>query len=655
MLMKTNLSGRVKNTALPKSNGLFPLYEAIVNSIHAIDDRFQNDMNQANITVSVLRGSDQPDLFSEEKQSEIVGFEISDNGIGFNEANFLSFNLLDSDYKLAKGCKGTGRLLWLKAFSHIEINSVFQGVDQSLHHRHFKFDIKEGIKDHRIEATTRAVKTTVKLDGIHKIYAPSIPKTLDTLATYIFEHCLWYFMREGGAPEITLIDGDEIKALTPLYDALIPELETDTFTLEAADHHQAHFTITHIKLRRITKEHSIGLCANNRLVQEKTLKIPALHGKLSDPQGEFIYVCHVASPYLDDHVRAERMEFDFPKEGELYIKENQIIEAITQKATVFLEHYLENNKMKGLARVTKYIAENSPRYQPILFKLADETRYIDPDIKNTELELKLYKELYKLELEMQSAAAHLMTSKTHKSPADYRHALENYCDTAHIIQRADLTNYVTHRRTLCDIYEKHTEGRSKAYPKEALVCALLMPGYLAQPKIRETDLNLWLIDEQLVFHRHVTTHPTDKPFPSSNTLSEGLPRLLDQPLLMSAHTHQPTPLVVIEIKSTRSEAGDADHDPINACLVYITDLRSRQSIETTERSMNTATLPAFCYILAEFTDTLIAQCQQWQLSKLEGAMHYFGYDAASNTHIKVIAFDALFNNAAQRNQAFFMQ
>lgn len=654
MLMKTNLNGRVKNTSLPKNNGLFPLYEAIVNSIHAIDERFQNDMNQANITINLLREFNQPDLFSDEKQSEIVGFEITDNGIGFNEANFLSFNLLDSDYKLAKGCKGTGRLLWLKAFSHIEINSVFQGVDQSLHHRYFKFNIKEGIKDHRIQATTGAIKTTVKLNNMHKFYAPCIPKTLDTLATYIFEHCLWYFMREGGAPEITLIDGDEIKTLTPLYDALIPELETDTFTLEAAGH-QEHFTITHIKLRRITKDHSIGLCAHNRLVEEKTLKFPALRGKLSDQRGEFIYACHVASPYLDDHVRAERMEFDFPKEGTLFIKENQIIEAITQKAMVFLKDYLENNKIKGLERVTDYIAENSPRYQPIFHKLTDEIRYIDPNIKNTELEFKLYKELYKLELEMINLASNLMASKTSNISEEYTKSLENYCYIANMIQRADLNNYVSHRRTLCDIYKKYTEEQSKEYPKEALVCALLMPRYFAYPKIRGTDLNLWLIDEQLVFHHHLINHPSDKVFPFVNTISDKLPYLLDQPLLMGTHAPQQTSLVVVEIKSTHSEAGETDDDPINSCLLYIKELRNRQFITTTDYSINTATLPAFCYILAEFTDTLNAQCQQWQLNKLNGGMHYIGYHIASNTHIKVIAFDDLFNNAAERNQAFFMQ
>jgi len=38
MSMKTNLSGRLRNTSLPASHGLMPLFEAVVNSIHSIEE-----------------------------------------------------------------------------------------------------------------------------------------------------------------------------------------------------------------------------------------------------------------------------------------------------------------------------------------------------------------------------------------------------------------------------------------------------------------------------------------------------------------------------------------------------------------------------------------------------------------------------------------
>ena len=34
----TNLRGRLKNTALPVTNGLLPVFESVSNAIHAIED-----------------------------------------------------------------------------------------------------------------------------------------------------------------------------------------------------------------------------------------------------------------------------------------------------------------------------------------------------------------------------------------------------------------------------------------------------------------------------------------------------------------------------------------------------------------------------------------------------------------------------------------
>ena len=56
--MDTNLRGRLRNTSLPKSNGLFPLFEAVVNSIHSIEDAKRTGSGR--IKVNVLRGDQLP-------------------------------------------------------------------------------------------------------------------------------------------------------------------------------------------------------------------------------------------------------------------------------------------------------------------------------------------------------------------------------------------------------------------------------------------------------------------------------------------------------------------------------------------------------------------------------------------------------------------
>ena len=119
-LLNTNLSGRIRNTHLPKTKTIIVLAEALVNSIQAIDE-LKNPAN-GKITVSILR--EESPLFDDDNLG-ITGFEITDNGVGFNEENYKSFLTLDSDYKKDKGCHGMGRLLWLKVFDDIQIRSNF--------------------------------------------------------------------------------------------------------------------------------------------------------------------------------------------------------------------------------------------------------------------------------------------------------------------------------------------------------------------------------------------------------------------------------------------------------------------------------------------------------------------------------------------------
>lgn len=54
-----NLSGRVKKFNLPKNKPLLPLFEAIVNSIHSIEERkqYDNGFSEGIITIKAVRDS----------------------------------------------------------------------------------------------------------------------------------------------------------------------------------------------------------------------------------------------------------------------------------------------------------------------------------------------------------------------------------------------------------------------------------------------------------------------------------------------------------------------------------------------------------------------------------------------------------------------
>ena len=77
-----SLKGRVKNFNLPKNQPLVPLYEAVVNSIHAINER-KNAGEEFNgyITIKLVRDNQLSLEFDGMKElSPISSFEIVDNG-----------------------------------------------------------------------------------------------------------------------------------------------------------------------------------------------------------------------------------------------------------------------------------------------------------------------------------------------------------------------------------------------------------------------------------------------------------------------------------------------------------------------------------------------------------------------------------------------
>jgi len=95
MVIGVSLKGRLRNTSLPKSNALLPLFEAVVNAIQAVDEAHANNMGAGYIEVEIVRGPQLSFDFDEVAQGPVPvepirGFIIRDNGIGFTDDNITS-------------------------------------------------------------------------------------------------------------------------------------------------------------------------------------------------------------------------------------------------------------------------------------------------------------------------------------------------------------------------------------------------------------------------------------------------------------------------------------------------------------------------------------------------------------------------------------
>ncbi|MGO9599946.1 MAG: ATP-binding protein [Isosphaeraceae bacterium] len=206
--MNVDLIGRIANTKLNPVNCLNPLFEAIVNSIHAIEDAKEKN---GKIRIHIKRDGVQRAI---EAEGSLVGlnpiesFIIEDNGIGFTDENFSAFKTCDTTKKAARGGKGVGRFLWLKAFTRAEIESTYIHND-ALWRRAFGFTLtKAGVVHECAEKALSAErKTVVTLVGFKPDFQRKCPKTATAIARQIVEHCLEYFVLDT-CPSIHLIDTD---------------------------------------------------------------------------------------------------------------------------------------------------------------------------------------------------------------------------------------------------------------------------------------------------------------------------------------------------------------------------------------------------------------------------------------------------------------
>ena len=118
--MLADLIGSVNRINVNKNNGVFTIFEAVVNSIQS---------NSKNILVELKTEKEKQTSFQNiDKKEKYILKEvtITDDGYGFNDENFESFKKINSTYKLKLGGKGVGRLTWLKVFENIEIESVYK-------------------------------------------------------------------------------------------------------------------------------------------------------------------------------------------------------------------------------------------------------------------------------------------------------------------------------------------------------------------------------------------------------------------------------------------------------------------------------------------------------------------------------------------------
>ena len=513
-MLPMSLSGRMAKLPLSVHKPLVPLFEAITNSIHAIEDAKITD---GEIIVHVHRSPDssQKGFSNELKASQpVVGFTIEDNGIGFTGAHYTAFLTPDTEYKKRRGGKGIGRFYWLKAFQKAHIESTF--VDgESKQKRAFDFDLPgNGAHNHSIsESLDGKRKTLVTLSNYLPEYV--CPKQWDTIARKIIGHFLTYFTMET-FPSVFLQDDTEgiNRNLNEYFRSqMMLHSESADFNVGAD-----RFTVEHfcILTGAHNPEHTLHFCAIRRSVVEKDLSalLPDLHGPLIDPatSKRFVYAGYISGEKLESTVSDNRCSFDLPHEDDILFRNseeltwNGIIRATVTNADKFLSSHLAPSRDKKLARI-KAIVQQKPQYRFLLKQRLQWINEIRSQSTTEELELELYKLKKRFEIELQGEARKLQSSLVGLPIQKRKERLSRYMTDMNQLGVGKLAEYVVHRRAVLDFLSECMKVEPDGtYPNEDVIHETIFPRKVDSDDVADVnETNLWIVDERLAFHVYLAS------------------------------------------------------------------------------------------------------------------------------------------------------
>ena len=655
-----NLTGRVKNFNLPKNKPLLPLFEAIVNSIHSIEERKQCDssFDKGRVTIKAVRDAQIVLSNVGNVVTEIVGFIIEDNGMGFNETNLNSFMESDSTYKAEKGGKGVGRFSWLKAFEKASICSTYM-EDGECVQRSFEFSAANSeIDDALVDCKDVADNlTSVALVNYKTEFKHSLPKNGETIAIKIIQHCLVYFLSKD-CPEIFYDDDGERFHLNNIFNERIKtDANEQSFNINGKV-----FNLLNVKMEEASLNGSkLFLCANNRVVDEKELdkSIVDLDKQIFDKH-QFYYVGVLTSEYLDNNVDMNRLSFNIPDKGNDLLNDvslEEVIDNCCKKIEEYLKDYLEPIREEKHKRIRKYVTDEAPQFRHLLKYMPTEIGKIKPNLSDDKLDDELHQIKRKFDKGVKADNKRLLEKieQGFDSDYEYKQLFENQISKISAANTAELANYVAHRKIIISLLENGIRKKdTEKFNKESYVHNLIYPMRTTSDDIEYDNHNLWLIDEKLAYCNFISS---DIPFNNDNKEERTDIMILDNPVAVSDEENDGSEfdtIVLFELKRPMRDDYSTAENPVTQLYEYVDKIKSGKAKDKYGRKIIAGNGTKFyLYAVCDITPSLEKTIRFNSFKHTPDKLGYYLFNDTYNAYVEILSFDKIIKDSKKRNRILF--
>lgn len=637
-------AGRIRNLSLAPNakNALLPLFEAVMNSIHAIEDRFGKDqISQGNVDIEIIRNDD-----------EIVGFRVRDNGIGFTPQNIDSFKCMDSQAKAAIGGKGVGRLVWLKVLDEARVTSTFneKGKIKSVD---FLFCLVDPTRDIQIRASVSGdIGTVVELFPYRSEYATRIPKKVTTVANRILAHFISYFINISH-PGITVYDGSNEIDLFDQF-AEVTERDQDYKFDVMLDGGQESVVLHCFLLPKSISDderstNALYLGANGRAVKRYDMD-PVIGLKAIN--GAFAFLGYIEAEVLDRAVNDTRTDFSLSEDD---------ISTIVDQAKEHVREFLAPELSEIRAKQAGIIAEL--RYEhPRFLSVASDANAVATTLHYaTQTKEEIYVELSRKSLRSYEKNKNAFRRSVAKKLPDIEAQAREFVSGLKQESISSLAEYVAKRRMILDVFEEslrftNIEKGSSEYEK--VLHDIICPLKSTSENLEYGDHNLWIVDDRLAFYSYFNSdmpmgaqikdalHPLDRPDLSVFDISLGF-----------NNPDSSSPITIIEFKRPKMENYTLEKNPITQVRKYVEDMRNAGEVikfdGTPIRTIDEKT-PFMCHIIADITPKLRSVMRDLgPFHQRAGTSSYYCWDDSYSIFIEISSFKDVLDSAKARNRIFF--
>ncbi|MGE0109049.1 MAG: ATP-binding protein [Bdellovibrionales bacterium] len=649
--MKTDFVGRVRRLPEPRTTAeaLQPLFEAVMNSIHSTQDKFDKQVAAlGRIEVTIKKGKNKSPL-------KII---VQDNGKGLDAENYNAFLTTDTEHKkITRGGKGVGRLLWLSCFEEIEITSDFldNGHKQR---RSFRFVLKdeEQIENEALEDVNPIDNETglnAVFIGLRKAYAEKFPQR----ATYLFQHLLSHFlpvMVGNMCPQISISYGEDSRTFPQDIQDYIKHKEK-TYVL----HEGNKLTLEMLECDKVVSSNLQGSNFVHFIAHDRTVHSQPIDGKLglkafSCENEERVFHALLSGEFLNTHVNQERTKFTFEDD----VIEKIINDSCMAKIATFLDEPLKKVKKDQMQEISKIVGH----YPSIEFDTLEELSKIVPagETRDDQLYGTLSIHRYRRD-KKQRDKINAVVEKLRREPFKYETfdgALKEASTAVIDTERRSLAEYVVRRKVLIDFLRELLKAAQKTssdsdYELESTLHNFICPIRIKSSRVEAASHDLWIIDERLTFSR---TFSSDMPFQEILEVSQNGDRadlLVFDNAYGLRHGNSDPYVLVVEFKRPGRQTYKDDENPQFQIEKYIREMQTNNAVDIDGRPIRLSPNTRFhCFLVADRRGKLADWTSSWPATP-DGRGRIYALQGDYKGFIEVIEWDQLIDDAHERNQAFF--